>query len=255
MVELRKNRAKHKLAEGGIVTSVLGPSMTGDTIELFGLTGIDAIWLDAEHGPVDYADIGDLSRACDLWDKTSIVRVALNLPGVIYRTLDNGAQGIAVPHVNTAEEAQAVVDASKFAPVGARGSATSRQGLGVENFFEKANDETIVIILIEDIVAVRNLDEILKVDHIDVFYVAPGDLGQSMGHAGSYRHPDVTATLHKAVDQITAAGRVAGTLADESTVEDFIRRGVRFFSVGGTPWLLSGARSYVDKVSKAGASR
>ena len=66
---------------------------------------------------------------------TSIVRVNLNLPGVIYRTLDQGAQGIVMPHVDTAEQAQAVVRASKFQPIGARGMISNRQGIGVEDFF------------------------------------------------------------------------------------------------------------------------
>ena len=64
-----------------------------------GPMGFDGIWLEGEHGGVDYGDIGDLTRACDLWGLTSIARVNLNLPGVIYRTLDVGAQWICVPHV------------------------------------------------------------------------------------------------------------------------------------------------------------
>ena len=79
------------------------------------LTIFDGIWLEAEHGGIDFADISDLTRACDLWDKTSITRVHQNEAGVIYRTLDRGSQSICVPHVNTAEEARNVVDAAKFA--------------------------------------------------------------------------------------------------------------------------------------------
>ena len=94
-----------------------------------------------------------------------------NDQGLIYRTLDCGAMGIAVPHVNTKKEAQNVVDGTKFAPIGHRGMFTSRQGYGVDNYFEVANSQTMVVVLIEDIVAIDNLDEILTVDHIDVFFV------------------------------------------------------------------------------------
>ena len=146
MVELRRNVAKHKLADGGIVSVALGP-MSADLIEHFGLLGFDAIWLEGEHGPVDYGDIADLTRACDLWGKSSLMRVNQHDPGVIYRTLDVGAQGIAIPHVNTAEEALAVVDAAKFGPIGHRGSATGRQGIGVADYFAKANDETMIVVL------------------------------------------------------------------------------------------------------------
>ena len=74
MVELRRNVAKHKLADGGIVSVAMGP-MSSDLIEHFGLLDFDAIWLEGEHGPVDFGDIPDLTRACDLWGRSSIVRV------------------------------------------------------------------------------------------------------------------------------------------------------------------------------------
>ena len=250
MAELRKNVAKHKLADGGIVSVGMGP-MSPDLIEHFGLMGFDAIWLEGEHGPVDYGDIPDLTRACDLWGKSSLVRVNQHEPGVIYRTLDVGAQGVAIPHVNTAEEAMAVVDAAKFGPIGHRGSSTSRQGIGVADYFAKANDESMIVILIEDIVAVDNLDSILKVDHIDVFFVAPGDLAQSMGHAGGYSHPDVTAVVEESIKRIDAAGRVAGTLVTASTVERYVKLGARFFSVSWMPWLMEGAQRYLDTVEAA----
>ena len=248
MVELRKNVAKHKLAEGGVVSVALGP-MSADLIEHFGLLDFDAIWLEGEHGPVDFGDIPDLTRACDLWGKSSIVRVNQHEAGVLYRTLDVGAQGLAVPHVNTAEEARAIVDAAKFGPIGHRGSATSRQGIGVTDYFAKANDETMIVALIEDIVAVDNLDSILKVDHIDVFFVAPGDLAQSMGHTGGYTHPDVVSAVEESIRRIDAAGRVAGTLVTAATVGKYVKLGARFFSVQWTPWLAEGARGYLDAVA------
>ena len=103
---------------------------------------VDGIWLEGEHGGVDFADLGNLTRACDLWGKTSVVRVPDNDYATIYRTLDRGAQAIVVPHVNTRAEAQAVVDAAKFAPVGKRGMFTSRQGFGVTDYLKTANDQS-----------------------------------------------------------------------------------------------------------------
>ena len=113
----------------------------------------------------------------------------LNLAGVIYRTLDVGAQGVVVPHVDTAEQAREVVDAGKFAPIGHRGNYGGRQSFGVEDYLTTANDETLLVVLIEDVVAIENLDEILTVDHIDCFFVAPGDLSQSMGLPGGMNNP------------------------------------------------------------------
>ena len=250
MAQLRENRVKHKLQRGELATVVLGYN-TADMIDFLGPLGFDAIWIEGEHGPVDFADIPDLTRACDLWGMTSIVRVNLNTPGVIYRTLDGGAQGIVVPHVNTAEEARAVVEAAKFYPLGSRGMYTSRQGHGVVDYHSKANDETLIVVLIEDVVAVSNLPEILSVEDIDVFSVAPGDLAQSMGYLGQAGHPEVLAVIDKAIDQITSAGKVAGALVNDSTVEDYIKKGVRFLSNSWPGWLEVSARGYLERVSAA----
>ena len=252
MAELRPNKIKHKLMQGEVATMVTG-YMTPDLVEFFGQIGFDGAWMEAEHGPVDFGDIADYTRACDLWGMTSVVRINLNLPGVVYRTLDQGAQAIVVPHVDTADEARAVVDAAKFHPIGSRGSYTSRQGLGVDNYFAKANDETMVIVLIEDTVAIGNLAEILTVDDIDVFYVPPSDLAQSMGYPGQPTHPDVLATIDRAIAQIVDAGRVAGALVNDSTVESYIAKGTRFVSTRWNEWAVSAGRVYLQKVAAASA--
>ena len=249
-MKLRPNRVKHKLAEGN--TAYIAGGMTHpDDIDAFGPAGFDGVWLEGEHGPVDAAELGNLTRACDIWGMTSVVRINQNDQGLIYRTLDRGAQGIVVPHVNTKEEAQNLVDGGKFAPIGYRGMYTSRQGYAVPDYVQVANDETLLIILIEDIVAVRNLDEILTVDHIDVFFVAPSDLATSMGHIGDLQHPDVQRTIDDTLARIQAGGRVAGTLANNDNVAKYAAAGVRFLftSVGG--WIAAGAAEFVSRAEEA----
>ena len=228
---------------------ILAGDNSAAMVDLLGPLGFDGAWIEGEHGAVDFADIPDITRACDLWGMTSVARVNVNMPGVIYRTLDVGAQGVAVPHVNTADEARAVVDAAKFGPIGHRGAYTSRQGFGVPDYVARANDETLLVILIEDIVAVNDLADILTVDHIDVFFVAPGDLAQSMGYPGQANHPEVQATVDKAVAQINAAGRVAGGVTSESAVVDDIRRGVRFLNVNWTPLITSAVAGFLEKAA------
>lgn len=252
MAELRLNKIKHKLERGEVAVTLAG-NTTPNIVDFLGTLDYDGIWVEGEHGPVDFADIPDITRACDIWDMTSVVRVNANEPGIIYHTLDVGAQGIVVPHVNTADEARAVVDASKFGPIGHRGMFGSRQGFGVPDYLHKANDETLVIILIEDIVAVNNLSEILKVDDIDVFFVAPGDLAQSMGLLGQVTHPEVQATIDGALAQIKAAGRNSGALANDANVESLVNQGVTFLMTGWQPWAAAGSKTFMDKVTGAGS--
>jgi 4-hydroxy-2-oxoheptanedioate aldolase len=255
MTSIRPNRAKQKLAAGETVIAVSGLA-NADMIDLMGPVGLDAVWLEAEHGPVDFGHIPDLSRACDLWGMTSIVRVNANSYGPIYRTLDLGAQGIVVPHIDTAADARLFVEAAKFAPLGRRGLYTSRQGYGVSDYLEAANDHTLLVALIEDIKAVRNLEEILAVEHIDVFLVAPSDLAASLGHIGRTDHPEVMETRDAALRQIVAAGRTAGTLL--ANIEDAGRypaMGVGFFITPIQPWLVAGARDMVRRIAEAAGRR
>ncbi len=246
MSGIRPNRAREKLRAGGTVVAV-GGLASSDLIDQLGPLDIDAIWLEGEHGPIDFSRIGDLTRACDLWGMTSIVRVNALDYGTIYRTLDLGAQAICVPHIDTADDARAFVQAAKFAPIGRRGLFTGRQGFGVPDYLEVANDHTLLIALIEDAKAVQNLEAILATDHIDVFFVAPSDLAASMGHIGDIQHPKVQATLDETLRRITAANRTAGTLLlGNQHLERYAALGVRFLMTPILPWLAEGARALIE---------
>ena len=249
-MELRVNRAKQKLANGEIVTIVSGITHPDD-IDAVGPLGFDGIWLEGEHGATDASDLGNLTRACDIWGMTSVARINLNEQGLIYRTLDRGAQAIVVPHVNNASEARNVVEGGKFTPSGKRGMFTSRQGLGVSNYFANANDQSMLIVLIEDIIAWENLDEIIAVDDIDVFFVAPSDFASSMGHMGDIQHPDVQEKINDSISRITAAGRNAGALATNENVARYTEMGVRFFMTGAGPWIASGFNEFVANANAA----
>ena len=250
-MNIRPNRVKEQLGAGRVAT-ILSGTNDPDLIDQLGTLDVDGIWLEGEHGGVDYGDLGNLTRACDLWGKTSIVRVMDNDYATIYRTLDRGAQGIVVPHVNSRAEAESVVEAAKFAPVGKRGMFTSRQGFGVGDYFKAANEQSLLIVLIEDIAAIPRLEEIVKVDHIDVFFVAPNDLATSMGHIGDMGHPEVQQTIDRAITQIVRAGRVAGMLVSTANVERYTRMGVRALMTSFFPWIQAGAKELMDRAA-AGA--
>ena len=242
------NRVKEKLNEGQIALVVGGHSNTPHTIDFLGPLGFDGFWLEGEHGTITWDNIDDLSRACDLWNMASITRVQTNEPSLITRTLDRGANGIVVPHINTRAEAEQVVQAARFGPLGQRGIYYSRRAYGNPDFFHRANDETLVVILIEETRAIDNLSEILTVDGIDVFFVAPGDLSQSMGFLGQPNHPEVQAVVEESFRQIVAAGRVAGAIGAEDDLERYTKLGVRFFLLSFDSWIQAGAVQYQAKV-------
>ena len=196
--------------------------------------------------------LGDMTRACDLWGMTSITRVTANEPWLITRTLDRGSMGIVVPHVNTKENAEKAAKSAKYAPLGYRGMFGGRQSYGVGDYFHQANNQTMVIVLMEEDVALRNLDEILKVDDIDVFFVAPSDLAQTMGHIGNPGHPEVQKAIDDAIAKIIAAGRVAGTLVNDENVSRYLEQGVRFTMTSWNAWVARGGAAFLEKAAASG---
>ena len=251
MPGIRANKAKQKLQNNQVVTTISG-LQNADTVDFLGPMGFDAAWIECEHGPVDWDALGDLTRACDLWGMTSITRVSSNEPWLITRTLDRGAMGIVVPHVNSRDAAEQAMQSAKYAPLGYRGMFGGRQSYGVTDYFHQANDQTMVIVLLEETEALKNLDEILKVDGIDVFFVAPSDLAQTMGHIGNVGHPDVQGAIDDALARIVSSGRTAGTLVNDQNITSYIDKGVRFTMTSWNGWVAQGAANFL---AKAGASR
>ena len=250
MASIRRNKSKEKLQNGEIVTVISG-LQSSDIIDFLGPIGFDAAWIECEHGSVDWDSLGDMTRACDLWEMASITRVNSNDPGLITRTLDRGSMGIVVPHVNSKEAADRAAQSTKYAPLGYRGMFGGRQSFGVSDYFHKANDQTMVVVLLAEIEALANLDEIIKVPNIDVFFVAPSDLSQTMGHIGDAGHPDVLKAIDESIAKITGAGKVAGTLVNDANMEAYVQKGVQFLMTSWNSWVSQGATEFVNKASRA----
>jgi 4-hydroxy-2-oxoheptanedioate aldolase len=199
------NRAKDKLSRGKPIT-VLNPDfLTPRLIEFLGRFGLDAVFYDCELGPWDVETIDELRRAAQIAGITSIVRPASDEPEVVARYVNLGVGGVMVPRVNTAEAARRLVETISYARW-------------------RELDDFLTVAMIESIEAVNNLDQILQVDGIDVFFLGPGDLSNSLGKKrGEVWTPETLGIVDRALAQIIAAGKIAGTtvqIADTPTVRD-----------------------------------
>jgi len=242
------NTIKQKLAAGQPATVIAPFASSAGLVELLGYMGFDGVFLDGEHGPAGWEDVEHMARAAELAGYGSVMRVDHNDAATITRALDRGVGGVQIPHVNTAAEAQAAVQHAKYAPLGHRGWSGWRGALG-ENPSEyprRANAETLVAVMLEEVEALHNLDEILRVDNVDVFFVAPGDLAQSMGFPGQVDHPQVSAALEDALRRVRAAGRTSGTLTTPALLDHHLELGVLFLYIGLAS-LLSPAATYFIK--------
>jgi 4-hydroxy-2-oxoheptanedioate aldolase len=249
---MQTNTLKLKLAAGQPVSVIAPFASSAGLVELLGHLGFDGVFLDTEHGPAGWEDIEHMVRAAELAGYSSVVRVERNDAPTITRALDRGAGGVQVPHINTAAEARAAVEHAKYAPIGHRGWAGWRSAYGVESteYAQQANANTIVVVMLEEVEALDNLDEILRIDHIDVFFVAPGDLAQSMGLAGQINHARVQSAMDAALRQIKTAGRISGTLTTPAQVDHHLELGVQFLYVSLSALLAPSVADFLKHVPR-----
>ncbi|WP_137176306.1 HpcH/HpaI aldolase/citrate lyase family protein [Roseomonas sp. AR75] len=244
------NHVRKRLAEGGLALGFGVHNLRGSAVGMIAAaSGYDWLFIDMEHGAMSVDDATRISIAALSQGVTPIVRVCKDAIFEGTRCLDNGAMGIVVPHVDTAEEAQAVVQAYRFPPVGSRswGGPPFAYGLGAVNpaaAQAELNAEILVVCMVETPESVANADAIAAVPGVDVLLIGTSDLTATMGIAGQIGHPDV----RKAYEAVAAAcakhGKVMGMggVYDEKVAPEYIRLGARFILSGSDHnFLMAGA--------------
>ena len=248
---MKSNRMKEKLRAGEPVFGVSVMIPSPQIVEMVGAAGFDWVLLDCEHGTLTHESVELMAMAAEACGITAIARPATRSPEHILQVLDRGVMGVQVPHVNTAEDARRVVAAVKYHPLGQRGLAAGTRAAAYDahgtlaDYVKAANDATLIAIQLEDEAAIRNIDELLKVDDIDVFFIGPSDLSQSMGHPGNPKAPAVAAAIESSFRKIVAAGRTPGTPAAAENVREILDKGVRYLYTHLPRLLASSARAYL----------
>lgn len=231
---MRNNALKKsiKLGDPVIGCSIMIPSP--EIVEMLAAVGFDWVLLDCEHGSISMESVEQMTRAAETCGITAIARPRKNDPHDIMLLMDRGVMGVQVPYIDTAEDARAAVAAVKFGPEGARhlSVGTRPHGYGFlgsqESFMHLSNQETMVIAQIEPVKAVNNLPEILKVPGVDVFFIGPSDLSQSMGFAGHSMEPKLLETITNALLQIRNAGKIAGMPSGMENAPQLLQSGVQY---------------------------
>lgn len=208
--------AKSKLFEAmetgrtplGIFISSLDPAST----DICAAAGFDYVILDGEHGRFSRVEVENHVRAARLHDCIPIVRILENSQTLIQSMLDVGAQGVMVPHVDTSDDARRAVAATRYSPKGKRGMcpACLAGEYGLDDWQQRtqaANENIVVVPIIESRKAVENIEEIVAVDGIDIVNFGPGDLSADMG-IDLMREPEkLEAQWRKVLGACRAAGK------------------------------------------------
>jgi 4-hydroxy-2-oxoheptanedioate aldolase len=239
---LRQSLAQGRATLGYLVTT---PSV--QIVQALARTGVDWLMIDTEHAPVSIESVAAMIAATGGTPVTPIVRVPAARAELVKPVLDCGALGVVFPQIATRREAEATVQAVRYAPEGQRGYgptyAALRWGLPNIEYLKVANDVVLNIVLIESEAGVDALDDILTVRGLDVVAVARGDLSQSLGVAGQFDHPHLVEVVAKAEAKIREHGEVAlgGIAFSADDARAMATRGYRFIVLGSDAGLIAGA--------------
>jgi 4-hydroxy-2-oxoheptanedioate aldolase len=193
----------------GLAVAAAAPAL----VEFGGWAGFDWTFVDVHQAAIDAETCESMLRAAEHAGMTAFVRLPRPAPELIGPYLDMGADGVVVPHMNTAELAAAVVEQARFRPEGRRGSnmaaRAARYGLvgSAAEYQARFNRESILVGMIEERSAVDNLPAILEVRGIDLFMLGLMDLSESLGVPGQWDHPDVRSAVDEVVGRVRGAGR------------------------------------------------
>lgn len=252
MKKLRKNKTKEKLLSGGVAFGSFLTFDCPDIVELFGIAGFDFVIIDNEHGPGNPHSVQHMLRAAEVRGMDTIIRVPNAEPHSISKSLDIGASGVQVPQVNDIETAKKAVQGVHYFPEGTRGLGAPRAldyGLiDLAGDSVKSNEETLLVCHCETITCFEKLDEIAAVPGIDVIFVGPFDMSQSLGLTGQTHHPKVLQIVEDAVKTIKKHGKVAGVFCGSlDDVSARIKMGYQYIGYAGDNGLFG---NYLIKLMK-----
>jgi 4-hydroxy-2-oxoheptanedioate aldolase len=177
------NKVKEVWASGKAVVNAWLAIPSGFSAEVIAQCGFDSVTVDMQHGVQDYQSMVQCFQAMHGHPVTPMVRVPWNEPGIIGKVLDGGAYGVICPMINTKQEAENLVAYSKYPPRGTRSNGPIRSGMygSAGTYQQTANDEIVLLPMMETKTAVENMESILDVEGINGVYIGPSDLGFSYG--------------------------------------------------------------------------
>lgn len=255
------NSLKSKLVNKEPVAGCIIQGALPPLVEICGLTGFDFVWIDAEHGPLSERDCEDLVRAAEVRCTIPLVRVPVNAPEVIMKYLDVGCMGVIIPGVVSRTQVEAAVKAVKYTPCGSRGLTSTRTAdFGLVNplaeYVTQANEETMVLPIIETPEAISCLEEILAIAGVDGAIFGGTDLSAALGVPGQWQHESVQAAFKRFIEIGNRSGKAIGTvLRPGEDAQQLISQGITMIIANAYSLFANTSKSFVASVNGTAKSR
>jgi 2-dehydro-3-deoxyglucarate aldolase/4-hydroxy-2-oxoheptanedioate aldolase len=227
------NNLKERLRQGKKVTGAMVTLFDNpDLAQILKVCGYDFFIVDCEHGSFDFAAVAKLFGLARMAGIPGLVRINEVKREAVLKYMDAGAAGILLPSTETVEQAKALVEYAKYAPLGNRGVSLTRMHTGYEkvtpvDYMKKSNEETILMLQIESVAGVENIDQLMAVEGIDAAFVGPNDLTQDMGIMGQKDHPRFIEAVDKIIASAKKNNKFSGIhLMSTDELEVYIKKGM-----------------------------
>ena len=249
-MKIRKNKIKQSFKNGKTTIGIWNGIPHGYAVEICAGAGFEWVLIDGEHSPYEFTTILQSIQSASSFDTEIVVRPAIGDRVMIKRLLDIGVQTLLVPMVESAEQAQYLVDSMRYPPHGNRGVgsglARAAQWNRVDNYLTQADDEMCLIVQIETVKGLKHIEEICQVEGVDGVFLGPADLAASMGYLGQSMHPDVISEVVRGISIARDSGKVPGVIAfDKEVAKTYKEAGARFIGVGIDLLMLAKATSTI----------
>ena len=203
--------------------------------EMLGWAGFDFIVIDGEHSPIGYESTENIIRTAENVDLSTIVRVPCASEEHIFHALDSGAVGVQIPNMTSVEQFRESVSSCKYYPLGTRGLSrgTRNAMFGFWNEAEKpyvqaANEKSLVVVHIENKEMADKVEEICQIPEIDVVFVGPADMSQSLGIPGKSKDPRVVEIALKVIETAEKYSKAGGIACGPTDMDMYIQHGARY---------------------------
>lgn len=250
---MRPSRVLRRIRSGKVARVLKVNTPDATVAEVFAQSQPDAIWLCMEHVGCTYAQVEHQIRAAKMYDVDTVLRVPRGSYSDYVRGLELDAAGLIVPHVMGVEDATAVRDITKFAPLGRRaldgGNADARfNRVGLLDYLRQANEERFVCHQIEDPEAVAQIEAIAAIDGVDCLFFGPGDFSVALGIPGQLDHPDIDKVRQVVAEAARREGKIAATVCAPDQIGRYVEMGYNLLSVGADVFALA---QYADRAVAA----
>jgi 2-keto-3-deoxy-L-rhamnonate aldolase RhmA len=252
-----QNPVKKALKEGKVVIGTTITTASADVAASAAASGFDFLWIEMEHSPITLESVRNMILATRGLKAVPIVRVPVNEPWLAKRAMDIGAVGVIFPFTANPELAKQAVASCKYPPEGIRGFApglaASRWGMTASEYVRWANDNIVVITIIEQKEAVERIEEIAAVPGIDVLFIGANDLSFSLGVGGQLNHPVVQAAVARIVEAARRHNLPLGYPSGSGPeIKKLVAQGFRLFQASSDLGLMqSGARQMLSGIREA----